>query len=470
MIKPVSQIQLAQLSQFIEKQMGWHYPPERWPDLTRHITSAARQFGFEDVEACIQWLLSSTLSQEQLKVLIGHLTVGETYFFREPKSLEALQKHILPKLIQVRQKTSPLIGGTERGPEKRLKIWSAGCATGEEPYSLAILLDQMKPDLQNWRITILATDLNSAALDRATEGVYREWSFRGTPQWVKQNYFNQETDGRFILLPQIKQMVQFAQLNLAQNIYPSPLNNTEAVDIIFCRNVLMYFAPKVMQEIVQRFYKALVAGGWLIVSPSEASHLLFSNFIKANLPGTILYQKPEPAGLTQPRPPALSLAKSMASPSSGGTLAQSVLSPKQQPPPTVKPNPEAMSHEAALTRARAHANQGELAEAQAWSHKAIAANKLDPRSHYLLATILAEQGQVVEAIKSLKRSLYLDPNFALAHFALGTLIQQQVGAKKAGKHFQNALSLLTALSPDQLLPEADGLTAGQLIEIINKMV
>lgn len=433
--------------------MGWHYPPDRWPDLARSMTSAAQEFGFEDIEACIQWLITSPLTQEQLKTLIRHLTIGETYFFREPKSLEALQQKILPMLIETRPAT-----------EKRLKIWSAGCSTGEEPYSIAILLDHMKSVLQDWRVTILATDVNPLALQRAAEATYREWSFRGTPQWVRQGYFKEAADGRFSLVPQIKQRVQFTSLNLAQNVYPSFLNNTEAVDIIFCRNVLMYFAPKVMQEIVQRFYKTLRPGGWLIVSPSEASHLLFADFIKISFPGAILYQKPAATGLPTLQ---VSLAKPAALQSGAGHSREALSQPVRPEP---LPDPVAIPDEDALAVARAHANQGQLAEALAWCHKAIAANKLNPGSHYLLATILAEQGELAEAIKALKRSLYLDPELVLAHFVLGNLIQQQEGAKKAGRHFQHALSLLARLPPDEILPEADGLTAGRLMEIIQKMV
>jgi chemotaxis protein methyltransferase CheR len=459
MAQLISERQLAQLSEFIERQMGWHYPPERWPDLIRGITPAARQFGFEDLETCIGWLLSSTLSSDQLKILVRHLSIGETYFFREPKSLEAFQQLILPQLIETRRKS-----------QKRLKIWSAGCSTGEEAYSIAILLDRLKLQLQGWQITILATDVNPAALQRAAQGSYREWSFRGTPTWVKQGYFEQGADGRFALSPQIREKVHFTQLNLAQNLYPSFLNQTEALDVIFCRNVLMYFTPKLMQEIVERLHRALAPGGWLIVSPSEASHLLFSNFTKVDWPGTILYQKAEVSFSGQPQRPALLPPDPKVFPISKVTASENISASMKTAPLEAPLAPEAISQETALALAQRYANEGQLAEALTWCNEAITADKLNPRSHYLLATILAEQGQGAEAIKSFKRSLYLDPNFVLAHFALGNLIQQQEGNKKAGKHFQNALSLLNSLPPDELLPEAEGLTAGRLIEIIQKMV
>jgi chemotaxis protein methyltransferase CheR len=232
----------------------------------------------------------------------------------------------------------------------------------------------------------------------------------------------------------------------------------------------MYFTPKLMQEIVERLHRALAPGGWLIVSPSEASHLLFSNFTKVDWPGTILYQKAEVSFSGQPQRPALLPPDPKVFPISKVTASENISASMKTAPLEAPLAPEAISQETALALAQRYANEGQLAEALTWCNEAITADKLNPRSHYLLATILAEQGQGAEAIKSFKRSLYLDPNFVLAHFALGNLIQQQEGNKKAGKHFQNALSLLNSLPPDELLPEAEGLTAGRLIEIIQKIV
>lgn len=239
---------------------------ERWHDLERRLGSAAREFGFKDIEACIQWLMSAPLTKSQIEILASYLTVGETYFFREKKSFEILEEQILPELIHSRQ------------AERRLRIWSAGCCTGEEPYSLAILLSKMIFDLKDWNITILATDINPRFLQKATEGVYSEWSFRGTPPWIKEKYFKRTQKGHFEILPPIKEMVMFSHLNLAEDTYPSFLNNTNGLDIIFCRNVLMYFTPECVKKVIKNLYCSLMEGGWLIVSPSEAFNVHFSQF------------------------------------------------------------------------------------------------------------------------------------------------------------------------------------------------
>ncbi len=151
---------------------------------------------------------------------------------------EALEDRILPELIRSRS-----VGN------RRLRIWSAGCATGEEPYSIAIALRRALPVPEDWRITILATDINPHILRKASAGVYGEWSFRNAPPWLKGTWFRPKKDGKLEILPEIRKMVSFAYLNLAEDIFPSPVNNTNAMDLIFCRNVLMYFAAERAQEI-----------------------------------------------------------------------------------------------------------------------------------------------------------------------------------------------------------------------------
>src|SRR5512138_1766052 len=174
----ISPRQLSTLSDLITRKLGIHFPQKRWNDLERRIQQAVVDFGFDDVDSCVTWLLSTKLLPEQVTVLARHLTIGETYFFRETSSFEQLEQRILPELIAAR-----------RGRDQRLRIWSAGCSSGEEPYSIAILLTRLLPDLREWHITILATDLNQAALAKAARGIYGDWSFRGAPPWLKQRYF-----------------------------------------------------------------------------------------------------------------------------------------------------------------------------------------------------------------------------------------------------------------------------------------
>ncbi len=499
----ISDVLLSQASEFVASQVGLHFPKGRWPDLERGILSAVQEFGFKDAESCIQWLLSSLLTKKQIEVLASHLTVGETYFFRDKNSFEILESRILPELTR-----------SSRTDERRLRVWSAGCATGEEPYSIAILISRVISDLKDWNITILATDINPTFLRKASEGVYSEWSFRDTPPWIKERYFKKREDGRFEILPHFKEMVTFSCLNLAEDTYPSLLNNTLVMDIIFCRNVLMYFAPQKVKGVIQNLYRCLVDDGWLIVSPSELSHVLFSQFAAVNFPGTILYKKdskdskgPQTAQAfpyefnnevkVSFQPPLEVAAQS----GSGFTLAEES---RGVPPLEIKDQkveePEQALYAEALALyeqgryaeatenllqllshdpddskaisllARACANRGKLTEALEWCQKAIAAHRLSAELYYLHGTILQEQGAIDDATISLKRVLYLDQDFVLAHVALGNLALRQGKVKESEKHFENALSVLSAYRQEEVLPESEGMTAGRLREIISTTV
>jgi len=450
---------LAGVSGFVAARMGLHFPPERWRDLERGIGAAAREFALPDAETCARTLLSAPLTHTQIEILASHLTVGETYFFRETKSFEALEEHILPQLLRAR-----------RGAEQRLRIWSAGCCTGEEPYSVAMLLERLIPDAEAWNLTILATDINPRFLRKAAEGVYGEWSFRGTPDWIRERYFKARRDGRYELQPRIRKRVTFSHLNLADDVYPSLASNTNAMDVILCRNVLMYFTGERALQVAANFHRSLVGGGWLIVSPTETSTALFSPLSPVQFPGAVLYRKaggaaPPPAAIAhEPPAPRISFAPEPVAPQAELPEAPVAVEAGAAPPRTPD-DPGELARAARLC-----ADQGRLGEAIEWCEKAIGADKLNPAHYYLLATVRQEHGQADAAAQSLTRALYLDADFALAHFALGNLRLSQGRRREAERHFTNTLAVLRARAQDEALPESDGLTAGRLAEIVASLL
>ena len=490
----VSEVLLEQFSKFVAERIGLHFPRERWRDLERGIRSAAKELGFQETESFLHYVLSSPLPRDQLEILASNLTVGETYFYRENKAFEALEEHILPELVR-----SP------RGKERRIRVWSAGCCTGEEPYSVAISLSKAITDLKDWNITILATDINPRFLKKASQATYGEWSFRDSPQWLKDRSFTRVKGGCYEIVSPIKKMVTFSHLNLAEDIYPSLLNNTNAMDIIFCRNVLMYFTPEQTQKVIQKLYNSLADGGWLIVSSIENSSVLYSQFTTVNFHGLTVYRKDLSS---QPKLPApdfstrFDLKLDTMGPQFAPAESEPTLVPNLEPPlplevevekpAVVQPTPyeEALAlynkglyaevterllglfsqngadSKAASLLARAYANQGKLVEALEWCEKAVVGDKLNPGLYYLQATILEEQGAMEAAAASLRRAMYLDQDFVIAHFALGSLSMRQRKLKQADKHFENAILLLKTYPEEAIIPESEGITAGRLLDII----
>jgi chemotaxis protein methyltransferase CheR len=486
--------QLLKLSNIVANRLGLHFPKERWHDLEQGIRLTVQQTNQNDLGVSIQSLISTPLSKKQLEILASNLTIGETYFFRDRKFFDVLESHILPDLIDER-----------RGKDQHLRIWCAGCCTGEEPYSIAILLHQVIPDLSDWNITILATDINPHFLAKMEAGVYSEWSFRDVPNEIKEKYFTRAPNKCFEILKSIKRMITPSYHNLVEDCYPSLLNNTNAMDIIICRNVLMYFTPENAGKVIKGFYRSLVEGGWLIVGPSEVSQTLFTQFTTEYLPEAILYKKdgsspsivsiyniqPEPTVEPefadeqkvvdepylpdeQQAPIQLNVEQEIPQPITSLYFEAQALNERGQYVEAMKKLAEYFNYNyndanAHALLARVYANQGKLREAFAWCEKAISLDKINPAHYYLLAAILQEQVQFEEAIVSLKRAIYLDYNFVLAHVALGNITARLGNIHESRRCYRNALALLQRCRPEVILPDADGITVRRLIEVIQAM-
>jgi len=499
---------LCQLSEYLAAHAGWNYPRERWRDLARGVAGITREAGFEDVDSCVRWLLSGSASNENIDILARHLTVGETYFVREHAAFQALEDQVLRNIIKSRSEST-----------RSLRIWTPGCCTGEEPYSLAILLDRMIPDIETWQITILATDINRVFLQKARDGVYGEWSFRGTPRWIKDKYFTNVGKSRWELDQRIRDMVRFSFLNLKTDVYPG-VNESERIDLISCRNVLMYFVPEHADRIVERYYQSLSDPGWLIVSASETSHISYRQFEVVNFPGAVFFRKDtankptrnlldivsEFASLDDENFPAFESEETEAACLFEGFEFQDIepaIENETQSLNTDCDNPYDIALEfyqqgsyletASLLEktlsngaganlgsdqrdrsmtllARAYANQGKLTEALNWCRTAISSDKLNAAAYYLLASILQEQGEIDEAITSLNKALYLDSEFVIAHFALGNILLMLGRSAESRRGFETAIKLLPNYRQDEVLPESEGITAGQLAEIAASIV
>jgi chemotaxis protein methyltransferase CheR len=465
---------LARLSSSVAEHLGLHFPPTRWADLERGARSAAREFGFSEVGACAQWLTSAPLSRRQVETLASHLTIGETYFYRERAAFAALEQHVMPQLAASRQ-----------SGQRRLRIWSAACCTGEEAYSLAIAATRGLPEPGRWDISVLATDINPHFLEKAAAGIYGEWSFRDTPPFVRQQYCRPMADGRFQVVPEIRKLVTFDHLNLADDSYPSLLNQTNGLDLIFCRNLLIYFEPVLGARVGRKLGHCLSDGGWLFVGAAETSSLLFGELEAVNYSGAIVYRK---SSTPAPRPRPAFVPPAGASPVAPIGLAEIRSGPRPRPapaPPTplvdatalfdqgryaevvqTLAGPVAQGQAEAALLARAHANLGQLSEALACCERAIGANKLSPGLHYLRGTILAEKGEPEEAAREFRRATYLAPDFVMAHFGLGHLARGGGNAAGAARHFARAVRLLRDRPPDEPLPESEGITAARLADVI----
>jgi chemotaxis protein methyltransferase CheR len=445
----------AEASALIAGRLGLDFPPGRQADLERGLLRACKTSPASTPAAYLAWLATMPDSSPEWRRLAGQLTVGETYFFRDRAAFEALERHVLLPMIDARRAEGIA----------RLRIWSAACATGEEPYSLAILLDRLLPDAADWTLTILATDINGEALETARHGCYRQWSFRETSEPIRDRYFRRRGD-TFEVDARIRRMVTFAPLNLAEDGYPAVVTNTRAMDLILCRNVLMYFTREAQRAVAGRLQRALVPGGWLLVSPAEASAELFSPLAPLHLPGAIFYRK-EP-GLTAPHSWSHQDEASTPEAPAPVLLAPLPESPTVSFPSTVPP-PELPSRagsraEGELEHAHLLANQGDLDGALGLCENVTTRNRLDPEAYLLLAAIRQERGEVQAALEALRRTIYLTPDSAPAHLLQGMLLFRQGRRDRAQRSMQTVVNLLSSRPPDEVIAGSDGLTSARLLE------
>jgi chemotaxis protein methyltransferase CheR len=410
--------------------------------------------------------------------LIERLTVGETYFLRNPAHFAALRGHILPSLIQQRRESGHLV----------LRLWSAGCATGEEPYSLAVTLRELLPDIDAWNIMIMGTDISRESLDYAAKGNYGQRSFRkDTPAAFRRSYFRSNGKGRD-LLPEIRRMVHFAYLNLVEDSYPTAATFTVGLDLIICRNVTIYFDQETTRRIARRFHESLVDDGWLIVGHSEPLGTIYEGFEPRNFTGAVIYQKSSDPGppsneiywpdqpTSSPQAPtpdlnwistALDLLPAVAPPSlkiEAQTMPQAVKTaePVEESAPEIDENSALGCYE----MGKALADQMQWAEAHEWLHRAVEIEPLLIEAHFAHALIHQHQGDDQVALKAIKRTLYIDRNFTLGHFNLGVVCQRLGRIKEAIRAWKNARDLLQDTPPDELLLYGDGLTAGHLLSTL----
>jgi chemotaxis protein methyltransferase CheR len=449
----IAEAQLLCIAELAERAFGLAYPPSHFADLQRGILAAAKELGFTDPAEFAEALATGSPGKEHLQVLANHLTVGETYFFRDQRGSDALASQILPALVAKR-----------RQAQKRLRIWCAACCTGEEAYTIAIILTQVIPDWKDWDITLLATDINSHYLRKASAGVFGQWSFRNSPPWLKQ-FFLPAGEGRFEIVPYIKQLVRFAPLNLAQEIYPSCDNDTGAMDLIVCRNVLMYFSERQATKVLERFHRAQAEDGWLIVGPNEPPRLGGLHYCASNFQGTIFYQKQNASPQAQLPP----------QPSPKFEMEIEEVANDTAPLPVFKmiePAPLEAPLASAELRRSAHelADQGRLCEALECCDRWIAADRIDSPAHYLRAMILQELGALNDAARALRTALYLDPDYVLAHFALANLERRRRNTEAAALHLHNARALLRGYRPEELVPEFEGVTAGRFVEVVDSLL
>lgn len=433
------------------------------------------------------------------------LTIGESYFFRDAGQFKLLERTILPDRIRI------------RSGQRRLKIWSAGCSTGEEPYSLAMLLDRLLPQDTGWRVNILGTDINEEFLAKARQGEYGSWSFRSTPEYIRTASFNRMMD-KWRIHERLRERVRFEKLNLIRDAFPDPARGIEDLDLIICRNVFIYFDPPTVSRVVSRMARCLAPGGYLVTGHAEIMHRETTLLEPLRFAESVIYQRlasktplaARAETAPEPTPPArggsgngreTSVPARRRKPANEGRSieARSVNGSRPSPrardaasPARAEPLAELRElffkgryqevierarslalkgrplAEALLLAGRSLANQGRLEDAEQACLQALEQHEFYPAPYWLLAQIALERDGREQAKEFLSRALYLDGTFIAAYLDLARLYADEGDAERASTMRSAAASLLAGLPEEARVDQYEEWRPAELLLSLNQ--
>ncbi|HEX8832917.1 MAG TPA: CheR family methyltransferase [Abditibacteriaceae bacterium] len=488
-----------QCQQLIAERMGLQMRPQDAALFLKTLATRIQTLRLSSGEEYYALLQNgSARGEAEWKQLYILLTNQESYFFRDLGQFQLLRERVLPELIE------------KNRDSRSLRVWSAGCSTGEEPYSLAILIDQLLPLRADWNVTVIGTDLSEFALDKARRGVYGSWSFRTLDRQIQERYFHPRQQ-HFEIEPRIHQSVTFRHNNLLQDPFPDKSCGLFDMDLIVCRNVFIYFKRDAVAAVIRKFGQTLREGGYLLAGHAELHDTPLGNLKVRSFPQTVIYQRvpesrrtndtSEPqnqfgrAGVVKSaretersriapvvRPASAPPSRPQRAVESKAPLhraAEKILAPATPEMPVaerarlalLKSGPDAAlsileallvveppSFAVLCVAAQAHANAGRYDLARSLCVRATKINGFASTPHFVMARIAEEEGDTDTAKELLRKVIYLSPNFVAPYLELSAIYGAEGDETRAGKMRETARDLLTGHSLDDAAP-ADPLLA-----------
>ncbi len=405
----LSPAQFERFAAYILEHSGIHIEESRFDALRISLVTRATRFGHDSFERYYDLLVAD---EAEFRELLSLITINETSFFRFPAQFEALRGVVVPEILDAR---SPAV--------RSFRVWSAGCSTGEEPYSIAMTLLEAGIDSLGHRPEVLGTDVSTSALERAEAGVYPPRTLLNVPRDIVGRYFEPTATGHQVA-DRVREVVSFRYQNLVKEPYPTALMG--AWDVIFCRNVTIYFRVESTRRVVDHLFESLNPGGYLFIGHSETLTGISDRFETVEVGGVFLHRRPPDTtpGVSFSQAVEIKRREGAVLPS-GGSGA-----PVTQPGPG-RPRPAFRSAAAApdaaddaydqLSAARAFADEGDFEQATAAAEEALRVDPLCASARYILGLIHLRAGREDEAIAQFRRTIVADGGFALAHLNLGNI-------------------------------------------------
>lgn len=473
---PPTDAEIEEFSEFICEQCGLHFDRRNRKTLERGILRRMRTVGAPTFTVYLTYLQRFLESRQELKKLVALLTIGETSFFRFDPHFLALTERVIPELIQ------------RNNALKRLRIWSAGCSTGEEVYSLAITLLQNFPQLADWEITILGTDISHQSLAAARQGHYQDRTLRNVTPNLLSQWFTKKDKG-WTVSDRLRAMVNFAYLNLQSESYPHPKNGTTECDLIFCRNVMIYFRPETVRAVVSRLRRALRPGGYLFLGHSETLGAGFLDFVRCQHQGGTYYRagagdeenfttagptqaqdenKKQPQFILFENPhkirPLIEINTRYPEKNSGIISDDKVNNKTTYQKNTNSITGQTIPVNDLLDQGFSLADQGRFNEALSLCEQVLHQNDLSSRGYFLRGLIRDQQGESLAAIADYQRVILLDLKAVMAHYYLAGSCRRAGRMDEARRSLQTTLRLLAKMGASEPIPDAKDWTVNGLLE------
>ena len=447
---------LDELVQLAVRRIGLRIHNDTRDRFVGILLTRAAHLGYASLKD-YQAFLDGRQATEEWEELSRLFTCGETFFFRDHGQFDLLHLRLLPELI------------AQHRNDKILRLWSAGCASGEEVYSLAMLVDMLLPERDDWDILILGTDINSEAIAKARRGRYGQWSFRLIPAEMQQRYFHPEGN-EWLLDERIRRMVTFRVANLVSEPFPNLDSKLHDMDLILCRNVFIYFSPSAVHAVAAKFAAALLEGGYLLTAHTELIGHTVLELESRLLNEGVVYQR-------RVRVPAESLYSPCPDKTTGDTTSHSTKPNKDAsqitayyPPPRAEKNvmvyapaQSTVCEVDLLKEARMHADRGEFDLAAQICSKALAVYPLAAAPYFLLAQLAQVRGDFNQARECLNKAIYLDPGFVAAYLDLAALCERAADMPRAQTLRRAALGIVRTIPNDEII-EPYKTTAGALTQ------
>ncbi len=434
----LSEEEFILFQRYIADNAGLFLDDSKFDTLRTALLARTTALNLKDYREYYRFINFNPRGEEEFKELMNLLTVGETYFFRDAKHFEILAKYILPDIIKYKK---------EKG-DNSIRIWSAGCSTGEEPYSIAMFLLENLTVPSLWDIEILATDVSTKALQKARDGIYTKWSLRAIDRKYVQKHFI-TTENRYILNDEIKRMVKFEYFNLIREPYPlTKMGNYW--DIILCKNVTIYFKVDSTRRVIHNFYQSLRDGGTLFIGMSESLFQISDEFLLTEHDNCFLYKKIAGQEKTTGYKREIKIPAVKKIDAEDAEIifkrAKDHFKAKHYDRAIVELGKvirlKPTHIDARLMLADIYANEERYGEAEEECLKVLDANSLLPAAHCLLGVVLGKQKRTVEAIPALKKAIYLDQDMVIAHLHLANLYYDNKDYNHSAREFKNVLRIL----------------------------